>query len=97
MELIDGAADAILRLKLAGHRILVVSSQSCVGYGYVTEPVVDSVMDRVCCSPALRFPPHFSILTRSALTWPALTWPPLIQPPLTRIRGSATILLTSRT
>lgn len=92
MELIDGAADAILRLKLAGHRILVVSSQSCIGYGYVTEPVVDAVMDRVCSSSMYIL--LSSPVTLSAVSWHLRTWHPIVRlvltwPLLIRIRGSA--------
>ena len=47
IELIDGAADAIAKMRQAGLAVVVVSNQSCVGLGYVTEQTVASVNDRM--------------------------------------------------
>jgi D-glycero-D-manno-heptose 1,7-bisphosphate phosphatase len=48
MQLVPGAAAAISRLQHAGCKIVIVSSQSCVGKGFVRTSDVNSVMDRMC-------------------------------------------------
>ena len=48
MKLIPGAAYAIVRLQQAGCKVVVVSSQACVGKGFVRTSDVNSVMDRMC-------------------------------------------------
>jgi len=48
MHLVPGAAAAIVRLQAAGCKVVVVSSQSCVGKGLVRIGDVNSVMDRMC-------------------------------------------------
>jgi len=48
MELIPGAAWAIARLQQAGCKIVIISSQACVGKGFVRTSDVNSVMDRMC-------------------------------------------------
>jgi histidinol-phosphate phosphatase family protein len=47
MELLPGAANAIKRLKDAGYPVVIVSNQTCVGYGYVTADEAGAVMDRM--------------------------------------------------
>lgn len=47
MELIPGSAAAIRRLRAAGYRVVVVTNQSCVGLGYVTEGVLEEVHDEM--------------------------------------------------
>ncbi len=44
---VPSAADALRRLHEAGYVLIAVSSQSAIGYGYVTTEVVDSVFDRL--------------------------------------------------
>jgi 3-phosphoglycerate kinase len=48
MQLVPGAAAAISRLQHAGCKVVIVSSQSCVGKGFVRTSDVNSVMDRMC-------------------------------------------------
>ena len=48
MQLLPGAGAAIARLQLAGCKVAVVSSQACVGKGYVRVADVHAVMDRMC-------------------------------------------------
>ena len=45
---IPGAAAAIARLQGAGCKVVVVSSQACVGKGFVRTSDVNAVMDRMC-------------------------------------------------
>jgi D-glycero-D-manno-heptose 1,7-bisphosphate phosphatase len=47
MALLPGVARAILRLNDAGYATVVISSQSCIGYGYVPRPVVVSNHDKM--------------------------------------------------
>lgn len=47
MELIPGAAAAIRRLRAAGHRVVVITNQACVGLGYVTAGTLAEVHDRM--------------------------------------------------
>eukprot|EP01138_Halocafeteria_seosinensis_P007759 gb/GECG01007927.1/.p1 GENE.gb/GECG01007927.1/~~gb/GECG01007927.1/.p1 ORF type:complete len:449 (+),score=22.58 gb/GECG01007927.1/:1-1347(+) len=47
LELVPGAGSAIKRLHELGYVIAVISTQSCVGDGFVTEDLVQSVMDKV--------------------------------------------------
>ena len=44
---LPGAAAAMRRLQDAGYVLAAISSQSCVGYGYATHAVVDSVFDKL--------------------------------------------------
>ena len=46
-RLIDGAGEALARLKAAGYALVVVSNQTAVGQGYVTVETVGSVNDRM--------------------------------------------------
>ena len=46
-ELIPGAAGALRRLKDAGYALVVVTNQSCVGYGFVTAETVGAVNDKM--------------------------------------------------
>lgn len=48
LVLIPGAARAILALRQAGYAVVVNTSQSCVGKGYVSREVVDMVHERMC-------------------------------------------------
>ncbi|MCX7016581.1 MAG: HAD-IIIA family hydrolase [Candidatus Sumerlaeota bacterium] len=48
LRLIPGAARAVRRLREACFAVVVVSSQSCIGAGYVTRETVRGVMDRLC-------------------------------------------------
>jgi len=48
MTLIPGSARAITQLHEAGYAVVVVTNQSCIGYGYVTRQTVDGVHDRMC-------------------------------------------------
>ena len=47
MHLIPGAAEALRRLSDAGYALIVISNQSCVGYGWVTAEMVGEVNDRM--------------------------------------------------
>ncbi len=47
LELIDGAAEAIAAMRSAGFATVLVSNQSCVGLGYVTEQTVAEVNDHM--------------------------------------------------
>lgn len=47
MRAIPGAGAALRRLKDKGYALIVVSSQSCVGAGWATPAVVDSVFDKL--------------------------------------------------
>ena len=67
LAMIPGSAAAVARLKAAGHRVVVVTNQSCVGRGLVTPEMLaeihhhlrqrladaDAVLDDllVCCDP----------------------------------------------
>ena len=46
VRLVDGAAEALTRLRQAGFRLVVVSNQSGVGRGLVTEDEARSVHER---------------------------------------------------
>lgn len=48
IEAVSGAGLAIAAAKRAGYAVGVLSSQSCVGGGHVTEDTVHEVMDRLC-------------------------------------------------
>lgn len=48
LELIPGTAEAIVKLRAAGFVVVIVTSQSCVGTGYVTPEVLTEVHDRLC-------------------------------------------------
>lgn len=48
MELIPGAAGALRSLAEAGYALVVVTSQSAIGLGYVRPVTVDAVNDRMC-------------------------------------------------
>ncbi len=48
MRLIPGSAQAIRQLNQAGWKTVVITSQSAVGYGYVSEETVLSVHDKMC-------------------------------------------------
>jgi D-glycero-D-manno-heptose 1,7-bisphosphate phosphatase len=48
LTLIAGAADAVARLRSAGWAVVVVTNQSAIGLGYVTESTVCLVNDRLC-------------------------------------------------
>ena len=47
MRLIPGAAQAIRRLNQAGYAVVVVTNQSAIGYGFVSEPIVRAVHERM--------------------------------------------------
>ncbi len=47
MRLIPGSAAAIRRLNEQGIKVVVVTSQSCIGLGYVSEAVVNMVHERM--------------------------------------------------
>lgn len=47
MRLIPGSAQAIRRLNEAGYRAVVVTTQSAIGYGYVSEAMVRAVNERM--------------------------------------------------
>lgn len=46
-ELLPGAAEALRDLQAAGYALVVVTSQSCVGQGYVTAETVNAVHDKM--------------------------------------------------
>jgi D-glycero-D-manno-heptose 1,7-bisphosphate phosphatase len=46
-ELLPGAGEAIAMLNKAGHKVVVVSNQSCVGRGLITADQVDSIHDKM--------------------------------------------------
>jgi len=46
MKIVPGAGLAIARLQMRGLRVVIVSSQSCIGRGYVATSTVHAVMDR---------------------------------------------------
>jgi len=46
-ELLPGAAEAIAMLNKAGHKVVVVSNQSCVGRGLITADQLDSIHDKM--------------------------------------------------
>lgn len=48
MRLLPRSARAIRLLRDAGYAVVVVTNQSCVGYGYVPEGVMYSVNDKMC-------------------------------------------------
>ena len=43
LEMIPGSAAAVARLKAAGHRVVVVTNQSCVGRGLVTPDMLAEI------------------------------------------------------
>lgn len=47
MKLIPGSAKAIARLRRAGYRVVVITSQSCIGQGYVVGDHLGAVQDRM--------------------------------------------------
>lgn len=47
LELIKGAGTAVRQLHEWGFRVAVISTQSCVGEGFVTEDMMQAVMDKV--------------------------------------------------
>lgn len=47
LRLIPGAAAAIAQLRAAGLAVVVVTSQSCVGQGFVTEDMLEATHDRM--------------------------------------------------
>lgn len=47
MRLVPGAGRAIARLHEAGYAVVVITAQSCVGYGYVVADTVHAVHDRM--------------------------------------------------
>lgn len=47
LRLIPGAAAAIAQLRGAGFAVVVVTSQSCVGQGFVTEDMLEATHDRM--------------------------------------------------
>lgn len=47
IDALPGAGPALARLRAAGAAVTVLSSQSCVGYGYVTPEAVHETMDRL--------------------------------------------------
>jgi D-glycero-D-manno-heptose 1,7-bisphosphate phosphatase len=48
LTLVPGSAEAIVKLHDAGFVVVVVTSQSCVGAGFVTTAVLTQVHDRLC-------------------------------------------------
>ena len=48
LALIPGAARAILKLREAGYAVVVITSQSCVGFGYVSRGIINMVHERLC-------------------------------------------------
>lgn len=48
MSLLPGAARAVDSLKVAGAQVVIVSSQACVGKGFVLTKDVHAVMDKMC-------------------------------------------------
>jgi D-glycero-D-manno-heptose 1,7-bisphosphate phosphatase len=48
MQLVPGSAQAIRRLHEAGYAVALITSQSCIGLGYVLREMVDAVHDRMC-------------------------------------------------
>lgn len=47
MQLLPGVGEALRRLRRAGYALVVVSSQSAIGAGYVSDETVGAVMDRL--------------------------------------------------
>jgi D-glycero-D-manno-heptose 1,7-bisphosphate phosphatase len=47
VELLDGAAEALIKLKELGYKLIVASNQSAVARGMVTEKVLDKIHDRL--------------------------------------------------
>lgn len=48
MVLLPGGGAALRRLREAGYALVVISSQSAIGAGYVSDETVGAVMDRLC-------------------------------------------------
>ncbi|MEM7028561.1 MAG: HAD-IIIA family hydrolase [Chloroflexota bacterium] len=48
LALIPGAGEAILKLRQAGYAVVVNTSQSCVGLGYVSRETINTVHERMC-------------------------------------------------
>ena len=46
-RLVPGAAAAVAKLKLAGASVCVVTNQTCVGKGLVSEAVLEEIHDRM--------------------------------------------------
>jgi len=47
LELLPGAAEAVSRLVRAGYRVLLITSQSCVGRGWISAHELDAIHDRL--------------------------------------------------
>lgn len=47
VEVLPGAVDAVARLCAAGYRVAVVTNQSAVGRGLMTQETLDSIHDRL--------------------------------------------------
>jgi D,D-heptose 1,7-bisphosphate phosphatase len=47
VELLDGVAEALIKLKELGYKLIVASNQSAVARGMVTEKVLDKIHDRL--------------------------------------------------
>src|SRR4030042_2433129 len=47
VELLDGAAEALIKLKELGYKLVVVSNQSAVARGIVTEKTLGQIHDRL--------------------------------------------------
>ncbi len=43
LVMLPGAAEAVARLKKAGHEIAIVTNQSCIGRGIITSDILDSI------------------------------------------------------
>lgn len=48
LELLPGAAQAIARLCASGHRVMVVTNQSVVGRGLISEATLADIHQRLC-------------------------------------------------
>ncbi len=47
LEMIAGAAEAVARLNRAGHRVAVVTNQSCIGRGIIDRAMLERIHDRL--------------------------------------------------
>ena len=50
LVMISGAAEAVARLKNAGHQIAIVTNQSCIGRGIITLDILDSIHKKLLSS-----------------------------------------------